>query len=74
MVCEKGLVPVINTHLPPQIRVFELMKVTKSFDSRHNCGGRSYEYVLPTYAFAPYRLTTLDFRIDGRCCAHCIAC
>lgn len=65
MVCMKSLVPLINTHLPAQIRVFALMQVTRSFDSRHNCSGRSYEYLLPTYAFAPYRLTTLDFRIDG---------
>ena len=65
MVFEPELVPVINAHLPHKIRVIALMRATKSFDSRHNCSGRSYEYLVPTYAFAPFRLTALDYRIDG---------
>lgn len=60
-------VTLINTHLPPQIRVMAVKRVTKSFDSRHACTGRMYEYVVPTYAFAPsYHLTTADYRMPGQ--------
>lgn len=64
MVFDHDLIPRINDHLPAQIRVFGMMRATKSFDCRHNCSGRSYEYLLPTYAFASFPLTTLDYRIE----------
>ena len=59
-------VMLINTHLPPQIRVMAVRRVTKSFDSRYACGGRMYEYLMPTYAFAPYHLSTPDYRMPGQ--------
>ncbi|XP_036974143.1 tRNA pseudouridine synthase A [Acanthopagrus latus] len=43
----------INEHLPPQIRVLGLKRVTQSFNSKNNCDGRTYSYMLPTMAFAP---------------------
>ena len=55
----------INTHLPPHIRVIVAKRVTKSFDARHACSGRRYEYLLPTYALAPYHKTTRDYRVPG---------
>ena len=67
MVPDQVLVPQVNSYLPEVIRVITLKRVTKGFDSRHICNARTYEYLLPTYAFAPYRLTTVDYRIDGRC-------
>ena len=59
-------VALINAHLPPEIRVMAVKRVTKSFDSRYACGARMYEYVLPTYAFAPFHLSTADYRIPGQ--------
>lgn len=43
----------LNEILPKQIRVFGYAKVTKSFDSKNNCDGRTYTYILPTFAFCP---------------------
>jgi len=44
----------INEHLPPAIRVMGLKRVTKNFDSKGNCDARTYMYMSPTFAFAPY--------------------
>ena len=41
------LVEAINEHLPPEIRVFGVQRVVKSFDARRECTRRSYEYYLP---------------------------
>ena len=66
MVPEVSLIEKTNTFLPDQIRLMGLKRVTRGFNSKGMCGARTYEYLLPTYAFAPFRLTTLDYRIDGR--------
>ncbi|XP_070706683.1 pseudouridylate synthase 1 homolog isoform X2 [Pempheris klunzingeri] len=42
----------INEHLPPQIRVLGLKRVTQGFNSKNNCDARTYCYMLPTVAFA----------------------
>ena len=65
MVEMKNATSLINAHLPPQIRVVAAKRVTRSFDCRHACGARMYEYLMPTYALAPYHLTTKDFRVPG---------
>ncbi|XP_033209333.1 tRNA pseudouridine synthase A isoform X2 [Belonocnema kinseyi] len=41
----------INKFLPEDIRVFGLRRVTKGFNSKHQCDARTYAYTLPTYAF-----------------------
>jgi tRNA pseudouridine38-40 synthase len=43
----------VNDLLPKQIRVFGFNKTTQSFDCKSNCDGRTYIYVLPTFAFCP---------------------
>ncbi|CAF91572.1 unnamed protein product, partial [Tetraodon nigroviridis] len=43
----------INQHLPPQIRVLGVKRVTQGFNSKNNCDARTYAYMLPTVAFAP---------------------
>ncbi|XP_076249034.1 pseudouridine synthase 1 isoform X2 [Calliopsis andreniformis] len=43
----------INKHLPQQIRVFSVRRVTKGFNSKNQCDARTYRYVIPTFAFAP---------------------
>eukprot|EP01064_Diplonema_japonicum_P003391 TRINITY_DN12194_c0_g2_i1.p1 TRINITY_DN12194_c0_g2~~TRINITY_DN12194_c0_g2_i1.p1 ORF type:complete len:420 (+),score=123.62 TRINITY_DN12194_c0_g2_i1:63-1322(+) len=41
----------VNEHLPKQIRVYDAVKVTKSFNSKTAVSHRYYNYVLPTFAF-----------------------
>ena len=65
MVDLKDARALINAHLPAQIRIMSVKRVTKSFDSHHACNARMYEYLLPTYAFAPYHLSTPDYRVPG---------
>ncbi|XP_029038272.1 tRNA pseudouridine synthase A [Osmia bicornis bicornis] len=43
----------INKHLPKDIRVFGIKRVTKGFNSKNQCDARTYRYVLPTFALAP---------------------
>ncbi|XP_026471213.1 tRNA pseudouridine synthase A-like [Ctenocephalides felis] len=42
----------INEHLPEDIRVFAVKRVTKGFNSKSQCDARTYTYTLPTVAFA----------------------
>lgn len=43
----------INAVLPPAIRVLILLRVPHSFDARHQCNARRYEYLLPTFVLRP---------------------
>ncbi|XP_076836278.1 pseudouridylate synthase 1 homolog [Brachyhypopomus gauderio] len=56
----------INTHLPPQIRVLGLKRVTGGFNSKNNCDARTYSYMLPTVTFSPKDSDQEDtsFRMD----------
>ncbi|XP_035524516.1 tRNA pseudouridine synthase A isoform X1 [Morone saxatilis] len=49
----EDIVGKINEHLPPQIRVLGLKRVTQSFNSKNNCDARTYSYMLPTVALSP---------------------
>ncbi|XP_021918024.1 tRNA pseudouridine synthase A, mitochondrial isoform X2 [Zootermopsis nevadensis] len=59
-------VETINSHLPAQIRILEIKRTTKGFNSKSSCDARTYSYMLPTFAFAPsgvepsesYRITS----------------
>jgi len=54
----------INTHLPEQIRCLDIFRTTKNFDSKNSCSGRSYFYLIPSFAFAPLEeVITEDYRI-----------
>ncbi|KAI6659333.1 tRNA pseudouridine synthase A, mitochondrial-like [Oopsacas minuta] len=56
----------INSFLPPQIRVFRILRVTQSFNGKHFCSSRFYNYICPTFAFAPtYEQTYEGYRIDA---------
>ena len=48
-----NLTDLVNEHLPKQIRMFGMKRVAASFNSKNSCDGRTYIYVLPTYAFCP---------------------
>lgn len=52
MVSREEMVEAVNTHLPNDIRVMSLFRTTKGFNSKDWCSARSYEYLIPTYAFA----------------------
>ncbi|KAI4491870.1 hypothetical protein M0804_003262 [Polistes exclamans] len=52
----------INDCLPNEIRVFGIKRVTKGFNSKINCCGRTYRYILPTFAFAPEDKASLPSR------------
>ncbi|XP_068191200.1 pseudouridylate synthase 1 homolog [Antennarius striatus] len=57
----------INEHLPPQIQVLGLKRVTQGFNSKNNCDARTYTYMLPTVAFSPKEYDTAKigaFRLD----------
>ncbi|XP_061116779.1 pseudouridylate synthase 1 homolog [Conger conger] len=56
----------INSHLPSQIRVLGLKRVTGGFNSKNKCDARTYSYMLPTIAFAPKELDHEDgsYRLD----------
>ena len=43
----------INEHLPPCIRLITMTRVAKRFNSKLQCESRIYEYLLPTFLFAP---------------------
>ncbi|KAK2888423.1 tRNA pseudouridine synthase A isoform X1 [Channa argus] len=49
----EDIVEKINENLPPQIRVLGIKRVTQGFNSKNNCDGRTYSYMLPTVAFSP---------------------
>ncbi|KAI9350344.1 pseudouridine synthase [Obelidium mucronatum] len=44
-----GLVDKVNACLPPQVRIYDAFQVNSSFNAKNHCGGRQYEYSLPTY-------------------------
>lgn len=43
----------LNSFLPADIRVFDVKRVTKSFNSKVACSGRRYQYLFPTYLLKP---------------------
>ncbi|KAK2156955.1 hypothetical protein NP493_1913g00027 [Ridgeia piscesae] len=54
----------INKHLPDQIRVIGIKRVTQGFNSKNHCVARTYLYVIPTLAFCPVeKVVREDFRI-----------
>ena len=42
-----------NANLPDDIRIFDWVRVTGSFDSKRNCDARTYEYTLRTEVLRP---------------------
>ncbi|XP_070780649.1 pseudouridylate synthase 1 homolog [Enoplosus armatus] len=49
----EDIIAKINEHLPQQIRVLGLKRVTQGFNSKNNCDARTYAYMLPTVALSP---------------------
>jgi len=43
----------IHMGLPDHIRIQHVERVINSFDSKHQASSRSYEYIIPSFAFVP---------------------
>lgn len=41
----------INKELPKQMEILNMTRVTGSFDSKHFASSRTYEYIIPSFAF-----------------------
>jgi len=66
MLNEPGMVESINSHLPADIRVQGIKRVTKNFNSKNNCDARTYLYMTPTFAMCPLEtVTTESYRLDA---------
>ena len=50
---DKDIVQKINSHLPPQIRIWGIEKTINSFNAYQQCDSRIYEYLIPTHCFLP---------------------
>lgn len=46
-------VKLLRLALPSDIWVYNICQVTRSFNAYLCCGGRTYQYVIPTFAFMP---------------------
>ncbi|KAM3925574.1 pseudouridylate synthase 1 homolog isoform 1-T3 [Leptodactylus fuscus] len=45
-------VEVVNSYLPPEIRVIGIKRATKGFNAKIMCDARTYSYTLPTFALS----------------------
>lgn len=67
---EEVCVSKINDNLPETIRVFDIKRVTKGFNSKTHCDARTYSYTIPTICFCAAFDSTVAisewqaFRID----------
>ncbi|CAA22472.1 tRNA/U2 snRNA pseudouridine synthase Lsp1 [Schizosaccharomyces pombe] len=50
---DEKLIEKVNEHLPPSIRLWDVIRTINSFNPRTYCESRIYEYMVPTYAFVP---------------------
>ncbi|KAF2400798.1 pseudouridine synthase [Trichodelitschia bisporula] len=50
---EPDIVEKINSHLPPQIRIWGMERTIASFSCYQACDSRWYEYLIPTHCFLP---------------------
>ncbi len=39
----------VNAKLPPDVRLFTHLRITKGFNAKNNCSARTYIYIMPTY-------------------------
>ncbi|KAJ2977314.1 hypothetical protein NUW54_g11435 [Trametes sanguinea] len=47
------LVAKINEELPPEIRLWSIIRVQNSFNARTTCDSRKYTYFFPSYLMIP---------------------
>ena len=62
----KEYLEALNAALPSQICVLRILRTTQSFNCKYFCSSRFYQYLCPTFAFAPtYEQTYEGYRIDA---------
>ncbi|KAA0203002.1 hypothetical protein HAZT_HAZT006705 [Hyalella azteca] len=55
----------LNSLMPPQIRLMDIRRAIRSFNSKNWCDCRTYSYLTPTYAFAPMdQIASEEYRIS----------
>lgn len=65
--CDK-VAEMINSKLPPQIRILDVFRTTKSFHAKALCKYRTYRYITPSFAFSPKEIPDNElsaFRMDS---------
>ena len=60
-----ALVAKVNGALPPDIRVFDAVRVVKSFNCKQACDRRRYTYLLPSCVLAPDAVIDAAFAAVG---------
>lgn len=53
MLQDENIVSTINSHLPPDIKVQGVRRVTKNYNCKEQADARTYLYLTPTFAFSP---------------------
>ena len=60
-----GRLDEVNKHLPLDIRLMGCERVTQSFDAKNYCDGRTYSYLMPTFALCPLdQVTKESYRVS----------
>ncbi|KZP01602.1 pseudouridine synthase [Calocera viscosa TUFC12733] len=49
----EDLVATVNTHLPPEVRLWGTVRTANNFNARMSCDSRVYEYLFPSYILIP---------------------
>ncbi|OQS03435.1 tRNA pseudouridine synthase [Thraustotheca clavata] len=60
----------LNALLPEDIRVLEIVQVTKNFNAKNSCDRRTYEYLTPTFVFQPKNAPATTASNDDAWGAH----
>ncbi|KZT59508.1 pseudouridine synthase [Calocera cornea HHB12733] len=47
------VVAAVNSHLPPQVRLWGMVRTQNNFIARQSCDSRVYEYLFPSYMLIP---------------------
>ncbi|KAF7309128.1 PseudoU-synth-1 domain-containing protein [Mycena kentingensis (nom. inval.)] len=53
----------VNEELPPEIRLWECIRVQNSFNPRTLCDSRKYTYFFPSYLLIPPKPTSAQYRV-----------
>jgi tRNA U38,U39,U40 pseudouridine synthase TruA len=55
---EEEMKRIINETLTPEIKVFRIIEVSRTFDSKDDNNNREYHYILPSFMLQPKSLAT----------------
>ena len=54
----------ISKHLPDDIQIIRIQRVMNGFSPKNHCSFRTYEYIIPSFAFAPYKIPQVSINND----------